>query len=592
MKIKSMLVGLSSLALFSSAQAAVRYVGNTADGDVTTVIDLASTNPTLLGYGGSYTAASGTDAAQWNWSSTDTFVLEEIIVITNGTLVIDAGSVVRGQPKAAATFNPGALIIAAGAKLIADGGNSSSPIIFTTASTTGLPTDGRASGANPVFWDITPKTVPQSSNTAALWGGLVLLGKAPTNVDRDAGIVSPAGGNAFGNTNGGTAAQIIYGYGYGANKNTFDGVYTSGGAFTGQITTPETDDRSSIEGVPAASLAHTSGADRFGGFEAADNSGVVRFVSIRHGGAELATANELNGLTLGGVGRGTTIEFVEIYGNTDDGVEIFGGNVNLNHIVIVDADDDGLDIDVGYSGTVQFLLVVGGTQSDKLCEWDGSYEAEAVNGFTVAGPVVSSKGPVANFNVYNATLIGNTGGVAQGLNIRDQSAPRLVNSIIANPVANAIEIDNRAGVSDSNDTLQNFKSGFAEFRGVTGFKSSLTGVANWVAGVSNAGANATEAEVEAELNATKRANYFDAASFNPGLQNLPTVALSNTSQIKMVPDSSLVTGGAVDSVLEDPVATYNASIVPVFYRGAFEADVSAWTNGWTASAVKGVLFTN
>ena len=591
MNLKSFLFGASSLALIASTQAATRYVGNNLDGDLTTIIDL-STSPVGT-YGGSYDSATKT----WTWSASDTYVLEDIVFITNGTLVIEAGSIVRGQPRTdAGTYDPGALVIAAGAKLIADGGNSTNPIIFTTASTTGAATGGRASGANPTFWDSAPKTAPQSSNTAGLWGGLVLLGKGPTNVDRDAGMGSGSGAttNAVGTTLKGTVDQIIFGEGSGATGNTFSGVYTDGTTFTNLTTTATTDDRSSVEGIPAGS-AQTAGVDRFGGSHESDNSGVVRFVSIRHGGANLASNNELNGLTLGGVGRGTTVEYVEIYGNTDDGVELFGGSVNLKNILIVDVQDDGLDVDVGYTGTVQFLLVVAGTLTDKLLEWDGSYEAETVNGFTIAGAVSASHTPVTNFSVYNATLIGNTGATGTGsfnssINIRDQAAPRLVNSIFVNPANSsaAIKIDNRANVANNRDTLQNFKTGVAEFRGVTCYKSGLTAVANWITVTRvNGTDDATEAEVETAFSLSARANYFN---LNPGLSSLPTAALGASSLVNPVPNSSTADVGSTDSALDDTLGNYNASVVNVFYRGAFEADVTElWTSGWTASAKKGVI---
>ena len=69
----------------------------------------------------------------------------------------------------------------------------------------------------------------------------------------------------------------------------------------------------------------------YGGTDANDNSGTLQYVSIRHGGAIIAEGNELNGLTLGGVGAGTTIENIEIISNSDDGLECFGGNVDVTN---------------------------------------------------------------------------------------------------------------------------------------------------------------------------------------------------------------------------------------------------------------------
>jgi len=95
----------------------------------------------------------------------------------------------------------------------------------------------------------------------------------------------------------------------------------------------------------------------YGGNTPGDNSGRLRYVQIKFSGFEISTGNELQGLTLGGVGSGTTIDHIQVYNSSDDGIEIFGGNVNLRHIVINGADDDGLDTDTGWRGGAQFGIV-------------------------------------------------------------------------------------------------------------------------------------------------------------------------------------------------------------------------------------------
>jgi len=95
----------------------------------------------------------------------------------------------------------------------------------------------------------------------------------------------------------------------------------------------------------------------FGGNTATDNSGRIRYVQIKFSGFEISLGNELQGLTMAGVGSGTTIEFVQIHNSSDDGIEIFGGNVNLRRVVITGADDDGLDTDTGWRGGAQFGIV-------------------------------------------------------------------------------------------------------------------------------------------------------------------------------------------------------------------------------------------
>ena len=94
-------------------------------------------------------------------------------------------------------------------------------------------------------------------------------------------------------------------------------------------------------------------------------------MSIRHGGTSIGEDNEINGLTLGGVGTGTTITNVEVIGNQDDGIEFFGGTVNASNLLVWGQGDDGLDIDQSYSGTISNAIVIANSTSDHGLEIDG-----------------------------------------------------------------------------------------------------------------------------------------------------------------------------------------------------------------------------
>lgn len=107
-----------------------------------------------------------------------------------------------------------------------------------------------------------------------------------------------------------------------------------------------------IEGIP------TSVNALYGGSNDADNSGVFSYVSIRHGGANIGDGNEINGLTMGGVGSGTTIDHIEIVANADDGIEWFGGSVNATNLLVWNCGDDGLDTDQDWIGTATDFIVV------------------------------------------------------------------------------------------------------------------------------------------------------------------------------------------------------------------------------------------
>jgi len=96
----------------------------------------------------------------------------------------------------------------------------------------------------------------------------------------------------------------------------------------------------------------------YGGTDPDDNSGVLRYVRVWNGGSSIAPDNEINGITLAGVGRGTTVEYCEVGLNLDDGFEMFGGTVDLKYCSVIAVGDDAFDTDAGYQGRGQFLLVV------------------------------------------------------------------------------------------------------------------------------------------------------------------------------------------------------------------------------------------
>jgi hypothetical protein len=100
------------------------------------------------------------------------------------------------------------------------------------------------------------------------------------------------------------------------------------------------------------------GVGFFGGNDNADDSGVLRYVRIANGGLVAGPNNEVNGLTLLGVGHGTTVEYIQVHKNQDDAVEWFGGTVNAKYLVLTGNDDDDIDYDVGYKGNVQYALAI------------------------------------------------------------------------------------------------------------------------------------------------------------------------------------------------------------------------------------------
>ena len=244
------------------------------------------------------------------------------------------------------------------------------------------------------IYQLNQKVVVPSGVTLTIEPGTIIKGSAGTGSLASALIVARGATiNAQGTANQpiiftSTSDNIEVGQTAGTNLDQNDrglwgGLIILGNApcsFSGDIVEAQ------IEGIPADD---TFGL--YGGTDAEDNSGVLSYISIRHGGALIGEGNEINGLTLGGVGNGTVITNIEIVGNVDDGIEFFGGTVNASNLLVWAQGDDALDIDQAYSGTIDNAVVVLGDISD--------------HAFEIDGPEGSGSGA---FTLRNATIIGNT----------------------------------------------------------------------------------------------------------------------------------------------------------------------------------------
>jgi len=168
----------------------------------------------------------------------------------------------------------------------------------------------------------------------------------------------------------------------------------------------------------------------FGGANPTDNSGVLRFVIIEYGGFIIGANNELNNLTLGGVGSGTTIEYVQVHGGLDDGYELFGGNVNARYLYITGNSDDGFDWSFGWQGAAQFVII----QQDSL-DAEKGWEGDNTESSGTYGNTPRTNGPLYNFTavgtLYPASTSGNPGNnVNDAFHIRRGNGSQVANSIV------------------------------------------------------------------------------------------------------------------------------------------------------------------
>jgi hypothetical protein len=183
--------------------------------------------------------------------------------------------------------------------------------------------------------------------------------------------------------------------------------------------------------VDAAGLSR----DVYGGIDSSDNSGILRYVSIRHGGSEMPNppvnfnniinGDETNGLSLNGVGFGTTIDQLEVVSTLDDGIQVMGGAVNLSHVAIAFSTEDNLEYDQGWIGNVQFLFSIL-DQAEGTGENGGDYEGDDFE----FQDVTLSFLPYTNPLIHNQTSFGRPG--ATGIRWHNGGGGRVQNSIWEN----------------------------------------------------------------------------------------------------------------------------------------------------------------
>ena len=241
--------------------------------------------------------------------------------------------------------------------------------------------DDTQTWTNDRIWVMNGKVVVRAGGVLNIEAGTIIKSENAQGVDATALIIARGG---VINANGTATAPIIFtdvndliDYNDGivspnrvpTDTGKWGGIIILGDAMVGQD--GGNDD---IEGI-------ASGYDwtNYGGSNDNDSSGVLTYVSIRHSGTQLAGGDEIQGLTLGGVGAGTTVNHIEVVGSNDDGIEIFGGSVNVSNVVILAQRDDALDLDQGYKGTIDNAVIALRANSDNPFEIDGTEDSTGAN---------------------------------------------------------------------------------------------------------------------------------------------------------------------------------------------------------------------
>lgn len=290
----------------------------------------------------------------------------------------------------------------------------------------------------------------------------------------------------------------------------------------------------------------------FGGTDPADNSGIIRYVRIEFPGIAFQPNNEINGLTLAGVGNGTTIDHVQVSYSGDDSFEFFGGTVNVKNLVAFGGLDDDFDMDNGYSGHAQFLVSL---RDPNQADASGSNGLEDDNdgSGTTATPYTT---PImSNVSVFGPQATPGTSintNFKRAVHFRRNTNSRVFNSVFAGfPVGVLIDGSSCEANADANN-LKVKNCVFSAMATLTAVASGST----W--------------DISAWFNSGGNTSYTDNSSLgvtDPFNQTAPNFQLSGGSPLGAGADFT-------DADLADPFFTN------VTYKGAFAND--DWTSGWSS----------
>lgn len=226
-------------------------------------------------------------------------------------------------------------------------------------------------------------------------------------------------------------------------------------------------------------LEGTNQTTYFGGGDAADSSGTMKYFQIRFSGFKLTGGSELQSLTLGGIGSGTTIDHWQSFNSSDDGMEFFGGVVDMKHIVAIGADDDSIDVDSGSQATLQYVIAKQRAEGgDNLIELDSPDGA--------AEPITAL--PRTYLKISNATLLGGSAAADRALRLRGGADFALVNSVLDAGNLPCLRIDEVPTIDGTGAGAPLFASdvmscGTTKFQGGSGVTAQQ--VTDLIAGSSN-----------------------------------------------------------------------------------------------------------
>jgi hypothetical protein len=478
-------------------------------------------------------------AVSTTWTANNVYNLQQqIYVLPGATLTIQAGTLVASTTNAG-----GSLAVCKGAQIFVQG-TEKDPVIMTST-------------ADTATWVGNDPHTGTWHEGCAEWGNLTLMG------------------NGYISANGHTIPASL--------PNT---------------PTPNAANVAPMEGL----LAQFPGDTRvlYGGGNDDDDSGSIAYCSLRYGGKVTGFNTELNGLSMGGIGRATDVHHVEIMNNVDDGIETWGGAVNYKYVSIWNIGDDNFDFDEGWRGKLQFgLLVVG-------------YSIQAARGsgvgdhaFEMDGAEDSDWQPVSTNTIYNCTVIGQPN-ATRGLTAwRDNDRTQFRNCIFMDAGGDLVKNDNSDGDGASgygfNGTLTWAQTWTTPYTATSTVNAPGNPAAFYQTQTSGNLAEITDSIFYNLTGATAYTEATNVGVLNPAKNNVQEPATMPIMSITRGP--AVLRGVAPNQIVELPVigldprptgdaltsaawAPYDGFFSSAHYRGAF-APGNNWLKGWTASEAYG-----
>lgn len=320
-----------------------------------------------------------------------------------------------------------------------------------------------------------------------------------------------------------------------------------------------------VEGLTPAVIMGTTNSTANDG----ESSGILKYVRVEFAGIELTPNNETNSITMGGVGRGTIMEYCMVSFGGDDGFEWFGGTVNGKYFISLATWDDDFDVDYGYAGNVQFGLAV---RYPSFADQSGSNGFESDN-----GPNDNDVEPYTTGTFSNITVLG----------------PRVTNNGISGNYQHAIDLRRRTAISIANSFFAGFPRGlrFNQASVVNQYTSNRGVLVNNIMLANTAayqfGSGVSEADVKGYWEASNTTvttaptnDIYSGYGIKPALFYGTTLADAYPSN----PDFKLVAGGSLLSGAKFDNAKFNEPNRSSFFQkvnfiGAFDGS-NDWTDGW------------